>query len=148
MAETELTEFLRSKARGTDGIDGEALRREWLAAVEDLYSLIRDRYLASAIAAGFVKVRRQPKTITEQFLGTYDVDELVLEVGSEVVTFSPVGRTVLGAAGRVDLEGDAGRLPVVLADTGWSLILQRRPPEVVPLEEGSLLRALKIVMRP
>ncbi len=61
--------------------------------------------LAEPIAKGTVVLQRSPKQLTENFIGTYSVDDLILTTGDERVRFSPRGRNVAGATGRVDWVG-------------------------------------------
>ena len=114
MAVSPLTDFLHAKAKSGHGdVDWVQRRVEWQKAIDGLFSRIVD-YLSAAVQDGSVKVGYQPKLITEEFLGTYETHELVLQVGDESVVFSPKGRNIVGAMGRVDLRGEAGEATLVL----------------------------------
>jgi len=152
MTTQSLTDFFRDKRAhaGGENVDWEKKRVEWVASVDELYELVVGQYLATAIANGSVAVSYRPKAITEDFVGTYEVRELVLHVGAETVVFSPKGANIVGAAGRIDLQGEMGEATLVLQPAGqWALVAQRVPTlRLLPLEEQSLLSALKDVMRP
>lgn len=152
MTTQNLNDFFRAKHAhaGSENIDWELRKNDWIAAVDDLYRVIVDQYLAPSIAAGSLQVDYRPKTIAEDFMGTYSIRELVLRVGSEIAVFSPKGRNIVGSSGRVDLHGEMGDATLVLQPGGrWSLIAQRVPTvRLVPLDESSLLSVLKDVMRP
>src|SRR5437773_2316049 len=99
-----INDFFRAKKERSDkesaGIDWNRRKAEWLAAIDLLYQRIEE-YVAEPKKQGAVTLVRRPKEITENHLGTYDVHELILTVGDEEVVFSPKGRTVIGAQGRV-----------------------------------------------
>ncbi|HET6252287.1 MAG TPA: hypothetical protein VFE47_31665 [Tepidisphaeraceae bacterium] len=148
-----LTEFFREKRAHAPAkdIDWEQRQQEWIAAIDGLYQIVTTEWLAPAIQNGLVQVDYRPKKITEDFLGTYEVREMVLRVGEEMVTFSPKGRNVIGVQGRVDLVGEMGEVPLVVQQPGneWAILAPRSTPtRLIGLDEKTLLLALKDVMRP
>ena len=139
----------RSMARASSTTVNRSDARDWIAATDQLYDEIR-KLLDAPISNGSVVVDFRPKTITEDFMGTYTVRELVLRVGEEIAVFSPKGRNIVGASGRVDLTGEMGEATLVLQPgPRWAVVAQRVPVlRLVPLEQESLLAALRSVMRP
>jgi hypothetical protein len=96
---------------------------------------------------------RVPIEVREDFIGTYAIDELRLTVGNDRVVFTPKGIAIIGAAGRVDLQGDRDTIPLIWRpgdEAGdWQFLLQRMPKVVtVPLDEQALAQALQRVMAP
>ena len=88
------------------------------------------------------------KKIKEEYLGTYRVPELILDISGESVRFSAKGRNIIGARGRVDLVGDLDAMNLVLEPAGhWSVVLSRVPRQVVSLDGKTLAEALRRVMR-
>ena len=70
--------------------------------------------------------------------------------GDEQVRFSPVGRNIAGASGRVDVLGERGAPEVLIVqpDGRWSFVQSRQPTlKVTPFDESSLTEVLKRVMR-
>ena len=66
----------------------------------------------------------------------------------ERVVFSAKGKNIVGASGRIDLSGDMGEGTIIREDHGWAIVAARVPKrKVIPLNEESLLEALKTVMR-
>ena len=126
----------------------EKKKADWLKSIESLYNQIQ-KYLAGAIKEGSVKLTYKPKRIAEDYLGDYKVDEMLLQVGSERAVFSPKGLNVVGATGRIDLQGDLGTVTIIRqSGERWGVIETRLPAlKIVPLNEDSLLAALKSVMR-
>ena len=151
MTTQNLNDFFREKHAhaGAENIDWERKKLDWIAAIEHLYDEIK-RLLSAPIENGSVIVDSRPKIITEDFMGTYTVPELVLRVGEEIAVFSPKGRNIVGASGRIDLIGEMGEATLVLQPgPRWSVVAQRVPiVKLVPLEQESLLAALQSVMRP
>jgi len=104
--------------------------------------------LAGPIAQRLVTVSRGKKKIEEEDLGTYWAPELNLDISGETVRFSPKGRDIMGAKGRVDLVGELDAVTLVLEPAGhWSVVLSRVPRYVAALDSKTLAEALRKVMR-
>jgi hypothetical protein len=146
----ELNDFLLSRQQHalTNNIDRGKRRRQWKDAVEQLYQKVTGDLLAESIAQGLVTVSRVRKEIKEEYLGAYRVPELVLDISGESVRFSPKGRNIIGAKGRVDLVGELDAMTLILEPAGhWSVVLSRAPRQVVALNRKTLTEALRRVMR-
>jgi hypothetical protein len=116
--------------------------------VEDLYQQI-EKILSEPIANQTVKLARRKKDLTENYLGTYAVDDLLLVIGDEQVRFSPRGRNIVGSSGRVDVLGERGEeILIVQADARWRFVQSRQPTlKVVDFNDTSLAEVLQLVMR-
>jgi hypothetical protein len=146
----ELKDFLLSRQQQAPGnqIDWGERRRQWIDAVERLYQKVSGELLAESIAQRLVTASRVEKEIEEEYLGTYSVPELNLDISGETVRLSPKGRNIMGAKGRVDLVGELDAVTLVLEPTGhWSVVLSRVPRHVVALDSKALTEALTRVMR-
>lgn len=146
----ELRDFLLSRQQheAANDIDWKERRRQWIGAIERLYQLVTDELLAASVPKSRVKVSRVEKKITEEHLGTYRVPELILNISGETVRFSPKGRNIIGAKGRVDLIGELDAMTLVLEPDGhWSVVLARVPRHVEVLDGKTLAEALRRVMR-
>jgi hypothetical protein len=137
----------KEKAKPAD-VNWGAKRDAWIAAVEELYRTIENDYLKAAKAD--VEIAHLDKVVTENFIGEYHVPELVLRVGDEQVVFSPKGVNVVGAKGRIDVQGDRGDATIVWqGDDHWSIVIARTPAiRLVPLAADSLAEILRGIMRP
>jgi len=150
MANETLKRFFEmKKAKSGPAIDWQARKDAWVQAIEDLYSKIEGEYLAGPKSENLVEIRERQRTIIDQYVDRYTVRELVLLVGDEEVCFVPKGMNIVGASGRIDLVGDMGEKTIVLQpENGWGIVEARTPElKIVPLDEDSLLAALKEVMR-
>jgi hypothetical protein len=143
-----LADFLSKKQQSSDAIDWDERRNKYLAAVDNLYEQI-EALLAGPIQQKTVKLQRRSKQLTENYIGTYSVDDLILVIGGEQVRFSPRGRNIVGAAGRVDVVGERGEAALILQpDSSWGVVQTRQPTLIiVPFEEPSLTDILKLIMR-
>lgn len=154
MSKDTLQEFFRAKKqksqKAAEGIDWAKKKKAWLRAVDQLYRLITKEYLGKVISDRSITIGYSPETIIEDYIGEYEVYDLVLQVGDEKVVFSPKGTNIVGASGRVDMRGEMGEVTMVLQPGArWSVVISRSPTlKVVPLDKRSLLDALKTVMRP
>lgn len=121
-------------------------QREFLKHVDSLFTTIEG--LLQDIPT---KPKREPTTVVESDVGEYEAEKLVLTAGTdERVEFVPKGFRVIGASGRVDVQGDRGEGMLILQPgERWGVVVSTRPTlRVVPLEEDSLLGLLRDVMRP
>jgi len=147
----KLTELLQKKQKqvGTgELIDWDDRRNKYLDAVNALYQQIETE-LAEPIAQHTVMVHRRSKDLTENYIGTYSVDDLILVIGDEQVRFSPRGRNIVGAAGRVDVVGECGEATLIAnLDSTWEFVQTRQPTRItVPFDASTLADALQLVMR-
>lgn len=143
-----LADFLSKKQKPSDAIDWDERRNTYLAAVAELYRQI-ETLLAEPIQQKTIKLQRRPKNLTENYIGTYSVDDLILVIGGEQVRFSPRGRNIAGAAGRVDVVGERGEEALIVqSDSHWGVVQTRQPKLcVAPFDESTLTEILQRVMR-
>jgi hypothetical protein len=149
----DLDQFFSAKKQQSDtaaaSVDWNGRKQEWLGAIDQLYQTVGE-LLSEPLHKGLVRLSKRKKAITESYLGQYEADELLLNVGDEEVVFSPKGRNVVGASGRVDVRGETGEAMLVL-QTGprWALVSSKYPQlKTVPLDAASFGEALRAVMRP
>lgn len=145
---SELLAKKRKKGEPNGGIDWDDRRNRYLDAVRDLYGQI-EAALAEPISLKTVSVQRRPKDVFESYIGTYAVDDLLIVVGDEQVRFSPRGRNIVGAEGRVDVVGECGEAALILEpDAKWVFVRGRQPKlELVPFDDSTLAQVLQLVMR-
>src|SRR6266496_4328103 len=151
MSTEPLHEFFRQKGVRSslgDAIDWEERKKEFIESVEELYRKVEE-YLADSIRDNLVKVSFSTKQINEDYIGKYDIREMILDVGDERAILSPKGRNIVGGIGRVDLLGPIGEKTLVAQPGRWAIVATRTPSlKIVPLDPASLLAALQEVMGP
>lgn len=144
----DLFQRKQKQSAGGSGVDWDDRRTKYLAAIDDLYRQI-EAALAEPIDQHTVTLQRRSKNLSENHIGTYRVDDLILLAGDEQVRFSPRGRNIVGASGRVDVLGERGEVNLIVQFDGrWGFVQTRQPTlKVVPFDETSLGEVLKLVMR-
>jgi hypothetical protein len=149
MANTEpLTELLRRKKAQDEALDRDvdwtARKQAWLEAVESLYRDV-ESWLQPSVTEGLIELRRRPIELREQHLGAYEIDELVLQAGRSEVRFTPVGRLIVGAQGRIDVHGGPDVVKLVRLDEhGWVEVSDDEGPyRSYPLTKAQLTRILE-----
>jgi hypothetical protein len=123
----------------------------WVMEVKTLYQQVAG-WLADLMDEGFVKMGFSTKTLTEDFVGTYEIDvlELDLDVCPPIV-FEPVGRNIIGFLGRIDIyikghETERRMLLQVEGEDGsahWELWKNIDKKEMVPFTGESLEKLLE-----
>jgi hypothetical protein len=102
--------------------NGEAVREEWVAAVEQVIS---DAEAWATEQHWFV--HRDPKTITEDSLGSYEVPSLLIQAPAGRFVLEPRGRFITGATGAIELSVFPSYewVLIVRNDTGWHFVIER-----------------------
>jgi hypothetical protein len=139
----------RQQSGAVAQVDWDKRRDEYLKAVDDLYKRI-SAILAEPLGKKEISETRRSKVLTENYIGTYSVEDLVLVIGSEQVRFSPRGRNIAGAEGRVDVIGEKNEAMLIFQPQagGWGFVQSRQPKlSVIPLDESSLADVLQGIMR-
>lgn len=116
MAISEFDEFIRrqnEKKRELGALDIEKELREWRECLKNLYGSI-EKYMAAYVESGQAKIDYKSIQLNEEFSGPYEVDQMSLSIGPSVVLFKPVGTMLIGAKGRVDVQGAHGSARLVL----------------------------------
>lgn len=146
-----LTDLLQKKQKQSAAgiaVDWDDRRDKYLTAVQNLYQQI-ETMLAEPISRKTVTLQRRTKQLTENYIGTYAADDLILVIGNEQVRFSPRGRNIAGAAGRVDVVGERGEaMLIVQLDSRWEFVQSRQPTlRTVPFDDSTFAEVLQLVMR-
>lgn len=144
MSLEEKARKLAEQKKRTEAIDWDAEGRWWQQQLEELYRKI-STWLRPLETEGVLTLRRAPMQLSEQHIGTYDADALVLEFSGEGVVLEPQGTLVVGARGRVDVfrRGRRGSQPVMLILSGskeeatWKIWYSRDPQQRQELNEAN-----------
>ena len=97
--------------------DWQKKRDDWIRSLEDLYSTM-EHFLKKYTEAGQIQIIRDKVQLSEDYLGSYEVERLTFRIGNDKIIAKPIGRLMIGAAGRVDLIGARGTLRLVLLEKG------------------------------
>ena len=96
-------------------VDWNRRREDWIRSLNDLYSKI-EKYLKKYTEAAQIHLGREEIQLSEEHIGTYQVEALTVQIGNEKVVAKPIGTLLIGAAGRVDLIGARGMIRLVLLE--------------------------------
>ena len=137
--------FLRSKATEQTEIDWEARKDRWLGHLADLYTQVRE-WLAPLEKDGVVQYSSWSTTLQEDYIGSYEVQVLSLAVGKQRVELRPKGTLIVGADGRVDVQGQRAVRTILLQDDRW-VVVERSPRlKTRPFDKDSFQTLLEEVM--
>ena len=109
----------RESATGDDEMDWIQQKKEWLAALEQFYGKI-EGYLLPYIKTGDISLIYQDKSIDEEFIGEYVVKKMLIRMKDREAILEPIGTTLFGAKGHVELRGRNGLVRFVLVDKNAS----------------------------
>lgn len=119
----------------------------WKQRVSDLYNDV-SAWVTQQEPLSDIKPLTERITVSEELSGPYEIEQLSFRIGSQAVRLRPKGTWVIGAQGRVDMEGAAGHVRLVLTmDKEWMVALDLAPVnDLVPLDESSFAEALDRVL--
>lgn len=93
----------------------ESEKTRWLGHLDVLRQFV-DGALAAYAEAG-IKVSTKMVTVTEEQTGPYKAPQVEITVGPAVVKLKPIGTFLIGAFGRVDMDGPRGVVRLILVPT-------------------------------
>ncbi len=117
-------------AKEEPSIDWIQVRDDWKKHLDEFYQLAKG-FLQKYIDQDKVHITWTTKQINEEYIGSYDVKSLEVQIGTIKVRFDPIGRLVLGVKGRVDMRGPHGTVKFVLVPKRDS------SPTVLVIQEAS-----------
>jgi hypothetical protein len=107
----------REQAAAESGeLDPAKERDEWLGYLNNLYKTIKS-FLAEYIKKGEITVSYRRIDLNEENIGAYKARQMIVRVGRQEITMTPIGTMLIGAKGRVDIVGRAGRIRLFLVDS-------------------------------
>jgi len=118
MSTTDFDKFVARQQQAAAEVadtDWDKERDEWLDHLNTLHTKIRS-FLRKYVDSGQVKVETVQVILNEENIGLYEAPQMVLRIGGQHVVLKPVGTLFVGAKGRVDVEGPAGRAAILLVN--------------------------------
>jgi hypothetical protein len=120
MTKQQFDRFLEEKERNAEPqkiIDWDARKQEWLESLKSFYELT-EGWLTDYIKTGKIQIESSEVQIEEEYLGRYAAASRVLKIGSDKVVLRPIGTSLIGARGRVDMDGPKGSVKFILTGKG------------------------------
>jgi len=91
MSKKDLENFLNQNIENTQAnVDWLYQRNEWLCYIEQFYDMVI-KWLFRYIERGKIQVIRQNITLTEDNIGSYCTEKLILKLANKEVSLTPIG---------------------------------------------------------
>lgn len=123
-----LSSFLRKKKEEMQSQekDWEKIRKEWLENLKQFYDTIKS-WLKEELNEGLLEIEDFTVTLNEEYLGRYIAPALIIKALDQIISLKPVGRLIIGARGRVDMESYRGKeiFLFLSPEQGWVLLEER-----------------------
>ena len=123
-------------------INWDKTRDEWLNYLSGFYKTI-EGFLEEYKKAGKLSYDYSKKEIFEEYIGSYSVDVMDIQLGEHRVRLEPIGTNLIGAHGRVDLIGANGKVRFGLVNENYSVPLYTKA--TISVEGTSKLENQQIV---
>ncbi|MDR1701298.1 MAG: hypothetical protein LBR56_00820 [Sporomusaceae bacterium] len=91
-------------------IDWDAKKSKWLEAVEKFYQDV-DAWIGKLPN---LTIDYKLHEITEDYIGKYEINKMIIIMLDEQIILEPIGTMLVGAHGRIDLQGKKGSIKFVL----------------------------------
>lgn len=155
MIKQEFEDFLdeQLEEKKVETVDFESIKRDWLVNIDHFYSLVSN-LLEKYIQSGKISTSYVDYAMNEERLGSYNTKKLLLTLGQQQVEFTPIGRAIFGAQGRIDMEGASGKAMFIFTENNSkdealsaSLIINGKKSPL-PTYEDKILLTWKISTPP
>jgi hypothetical protein len=101
----------------------------------ELYSKI-ELFLTKYIAAGEITFEYRDHHLNEENIGAYTARMMIPRIGRQEIILTPVGTLLIGAKGRVDVAGPAGKTRFLLVNRDATKPTFRVVTPGAPRKEG------------
>lgn len=103
--EDRFQHFLRNQSSKSKDVGNLSDRKDaWLKQVDCLYQRVLG-LLAPHLSSGGITSEFVAISVSEELLGSYEMQSLVLNLGASKILFRPIGTYLIGSPGRVDMNG-------------------------------------------
>lgn len=119
MTNSKFSDFVKQQQHDNNKEEEEAVfdpkkqLEEWFHYIEVLYEKINS-FMKTYIDDGMATISYNNITLTEDFSGSYQIRQMLLKIGRSTITFTPIATMLIGAKGRVDVQGPSGGARLIL----------------------------------
>lgn len=114
MTDISFDDFVNQQiAKTKPSVDWTQKLDDWIKHLDEFYQLA-EGFLRKYIDQDKVHITWSTKQINEEYIGSYEVASLEVQIGAVNVRFDPIGTNLIGAKGRVDMHGPHGTVKFVL----------------------------------
>ena len=121
----DFSDFLsqqNEKAKKEKAFDASAHIVKYQGLIRDLYNKIDTEWLGEYVKSGQVKTGECICSITEEMLGTYQVQSKWIEIAGQRISIEPVGTILIGTDARLDIVYRGRERMIVHVDNLWKLV--------------------------
>lgn len=98
-------------------------RNLWVKKVDNLYAEIQKWFKKYNENMTFVVSEME---LREDFLGTYKINYLIIKIGKSIIYLRPKAMNIIGAKGRIDMEGPNGSIMLLINGKGeWEFMRKK-----------------------
>lgn len=113
----DIIEQQKKEEENEQSFDASEQINDYISLVEKLYDLFISS-VDELIKEGLIKETREKIKISEEYLGEYEIDSLILSINSNKIKLIPAGTMLIGSKGRVDVFGPFGSEKFMLIRKG------------------------------
>lgn len=116
-------EFLMQQNKKKDEykFDASATIAKFKALIEEFYKKIDAEWLSGYLSNDLVKTGLEPISISEERLGTYQVNSKWIEIAGKRISIMPVGTVLIGTDARFDISYGGNERMVIHNGSEWKL---------------------------
>jgi hypothetical protein len=118
MSKSDFDAFVRrqqTKQQEATAFDPQQQLDQWLGHLDTLYRQITE-FLNFYVQNGSAQIEYQQVQLNEEFIGPYTARKMLLKIGRSTITFLPIATMLIGAKGRVDVQGARGSARLLLVN--------------------------------
>ena len=104
----------KNKSAAESPVDWEERKTWWQQRVSQLFDQIYG-WLKPLIDSDTITFSKQHVPLTEEALGTYEVESCTIGLQKQKLTFKPLGSVIIGGFGRIDVDGPNGNVMLILS---------------------------------
>ena len=117
-------DFLKKKKAEDQKVDWVDRKNKWIKSVNAFYNDVNKwLYPFTTDKESILKIVPKDMLIKEPYIGTYNLSQLDIIVGNDIVSLIPQGTLILGGYGRMDMKGPIGEISIIQKKWGkWKFI--------------------------
>ena len=144
-----LKDFLKKKKKENNiekKIDWLERKKMWLNSIKSLYEILDKLIVSNFKDAGYnVTTNTDELKITEDYLGSYYVQKYIINADNITITLNPIGSTIIGAYGRVDMLLPNETIKLVMPEwDNWKIVKGiGGSKELIELNEENIFKLFK-----
>jgi len=115
MSKENFENMLKKHEALESNIDWEKKKQEWLDFVQQFYDKI-EQWLKPYVKQKRLRYDYHDISLTEGHIGIYTVKAMNINFAGQQVGFEPIGTSLIGSKGRIDMEGARGIVQFILVD--------------------------------